>query len=143
MKKNVMKNILAVSVVAAMAMSVAACGNTTETSAETEEIPAVKENFLMRAIPTTFSPSLMALTIINTLTALILLAYQIWLPEALPFPERLWGAIVLLICSVLLIVIAARRSRIAAQRMVGTKTESAAEIEESPDSTSPENSPSE
>ena len=37
MKKNVMKNILAVSVVAAMAMSVAACGNTTETSAETEE----------------------------------------------------------------------------------------------------------
>ena len=37
MKKNMIKNVLAVSVVAAMAISCAACSETTETSAETEE----------------------------------------------------------------------------------------------------------
>ena len=36
MKKNMIKNVLAVSVVAAMAISCAACSETTETSAETE-----------------------------------------------------------------------------------------------------------
>lgn len=88
--------------------------NTTEVDSKpVEETPAKtpKESILTRTIPTHFTPSLAVLTVINTVTALVLLIYQLFLPGVLPFPERLWGAIVLLICSGAILAIAVRRSR--------------------------------
>ena len=77
-----------------------------------EDVPAQeKENILTKVIPTHFTPSLAVLTVINTATAIILLVYQIFFPDILPFPERLWGAIVLLICSGAILGIAIRRSK--------------------------------
>lgn len=54
MKKNVLKNVLAVSVVAAMAMSVVACSDeTTETSAETEAEETVVETTVEETVAET------------------------------------------------------------------------------------------
>lgn len=84
---------------------------TKDKTVEEAATEAPKESVLTRAIPTHFTPSLAVLTVINTLTALTLLIYQIFFPGVLPFPERLWGAIVLLICSGAILAIAVRRSR--------------------------------
>lgn len=62
MKKNIMKNVLAVSVVAAMAISFAACSETTETSAETEAEETVVETTVEETVAETTAEETVAET---------------------------------------------------------------------------------
>jgi spermidine/putrescine-binding protein len=64
MKKNMIKNVLAVSVVAAMAISCAACSETTETSAETEE--TVVETTVEETVAETTAEETVAETVAET-----------------------------------------------------------------------------
>ncbi len=62
MKKNMIKNVLAVSVVAAMAISFAACSETAETSAETEAEETVVETTVEETVAETTAEETVAET---------------------------------------------------------------------------------
>ena len=66
MKKNVLKNVLAVSVVAAMAISFAACSETTETSAETEAEETVVETTVEETVAETTAEETVVETVVET-----------------------------------------------------------------------------
>ncbi len=66
MKKNLLKNVLAVSVVAAMAISFAACSETTETSAETEAEETVVETTVEETVAETTVEETVVETVVET-----------------------------------------------------------------------------